>query len=743
MLVWRREKPMKTNPIEPLAGQAKAGLERVAVSPDVAEAALRNLERWLDAPPFRDYVPQLLWLMEQQKWGVLLDSFYRVLPFGTGGRRGPVGIGTNRFNPFTLLSTVRGHVAYLQKRYPGKALSVVLAYDVREFRDIRGIYNPDVENPLSGMTSRKFAQEAAGVYAANGVRVYILPPDSKLYVSTPELSYLIRRLGAEGGLNISASHNHPDDNGGKFFGETGGQEVPPQDEELAKEAEAVEEFTSLTMQQAQVGGHLQWIDERLHQEYIDLNLSQSLDTTARNARVVFTPLHGVGEMTVGQLLRQAGFQVEPVGEQSRPDGSFPSVPFRAPNPEVRESMAAGIEVGRQLHADLVMACDPDADRIGLCSSIGNDDFRFLTGNEIAVLTAHYKLEMLRSLNRLPKRPVVIKTEVTTELLRAITREFGGYIIGDLLVGFKYHADVLHHLETEGRYKDLQATLDDFVIAVEESHGVLVTHHLRDKDAAGPAILLAELAARLGAQNRTLADYLDDIYLRYGYHANHVSSMVMSGAEGTSNIATIQSALRRNPPRAIAGFMVTEIVDHQSESVRGPKLSETDWASRDVLVFKLGDTARAIVRPSGTEPKNKAYVEVRSEPLGARAGAQALAGKKAETNAIAQRIADDFTLHMLRIIGIELPAYALRISGLVPLDRRTSFSREFIPGLEERASNGELSDEAVGQWIDQGLRSYGEDARGLVRDAVRTYVEQERKGAGADRMKCLDRIAAFF
>jgi phosphoglucomutase/phosphomannomutase len=360
-------------------------------------------------------------------------------------------------------------------------------------------------------------------------------------------------------------------------------------------------------------------------------------------------------------------------------------------------MDAGIGVARKVHADLVMACDPDADRIGICSATGSGAYRFLSGNEIAVLVTHYKLDMLRNQNRLRPRAVVIKTEVTTELLRAIAADFGAQLVGDLLVGFKYHANVLQQLETKGRYQDVVATLDDFVIAVEESHGILVTHRVRDKDAAGAAILLAELAARLRVRNRTLADYLDDLYLHYGYHANYVSSMVMSGAQGSSDISKIQAALRQNPPHTIAGYAVTEVVDQQALNVRGPKLSETDWAARDVLVFKLKDSGRLIVRPSGTEPKNKTYVEVRSAPLGVGADQEVLAQDKTRTNAVAQRIADDFTRQMLSIIGVELPDYALRISGLVPLDRRIAFAREFIPELEKRAKamcRGELAEEST-------------------------------------------------
>ncbi|HWZ45084.1 MAG TPA: phospho-sugar mutase [Candidatus Saccharimonadales bacterium] len=732
-----------------LLEKARAGFATLAMPQESKDAALANLQRWLDAPIFRDYRAQIEWLIESLQWNVLLDSFHRVLPFGTGGRRGPVGIGTNRFNPVTLKSSVQGHVAYLRECYPGEKLSVAVAYDVRAFNDLRGVYNRDVPNPLLGMTSRDFAHLAAGVYAANLVRVYMLPVDSSAYVSTPELSFTIRKLKTNGGLNISASHNHPDDNGGKFFGAHGGQEVPPDDQEMAERVESVDKIAWVSLAEAREAGLLQAIPPDLHEQYIDLNLAQSLDLNARDARIVFTPLHGTGDTTAGEVLRRAGFKVEPVPEQSRPDGSFPTVPFRAPNPEVPESMNAGVAVARAVGADLVICCDPDADRLGVSSRTGSGGYRFLNGNEIAVVIANYKLERLQELGRLSAHPLVIKTEVTTELLRAIAKHFGGTIIGNLLVGFKYHGNVLDQIEKTGHFRELTATLDDFVIAVEESHGILVTHELRDKDAAGAAILLAELTARQRALGRTLAGYLDQIHLQYGYYANVLTSMVMSGAVGFTGIQTIQSMLRKQPPSSIAGFKVLKTIDHQEPD--GPP--STDREAKNILVFKLENGARVIIRPSGTEPKNKTYVEVPSAPLGAGADVEALNHKRAETDAIAQHIADDFVLQMLALIKIDLPAYALRISGLVPLDRRVAFVDDFIPRLEDHAralGERKTTPEKVSKWIDENLRTYGEDARGLVSNAINAYVQIERGKTGqlpadraSERLQCLDAIAAFF
>jgi phosphoglucomutase/phosphomannomutase len=730
------------------------GLATLTVADEAKQTAATHLDRWLTDTTFAPYCPQLQWLIEQQQWSLLLDSFYQMLPFGTGGRRGAVGIGINRFNAWTLALSVQGHVAYLRERYPGKELSVVIAYDVRVYRDLRGLYHANLPNPLLGMTSRDFAQIAAGVYTANGVRVAMLPETSTTYMSTPELSFAIRYLAADAGLNISASHNHPDDNGGKFYNERGGQEVPPQDEAMVRQVERITQVEMPDFAAAKATGLMTWIAPDVHAAYVALNSAQSLRPEARQARVVFTPLHGTGDTTVAEVLQQAGFQVDMVPEQSTHDGTFPAVPYRAPNPEVPDSMQLGQALAQKVGADVVMACDPDADRIGVCTRTTAGTYQFLTGNEIALLTAHYKLEQLQQLGRLPARPVVIKTEVTTELLRPITEHFGGVLIGELLVGFKYHGDVLDQLEQHGCFRQLKAQLDDFVIAVEESHGILVTSALRDKDAAGAAVLLAELASLQRQRGATLLDYLDEMYRRYGYYANVLTSMVMTGAEGLANIRAIQAELRRRPPEHIAAWRVTEVIDHWDESgVHGPFVSETDQASRNVLAFYMENGARVIIRPSGTEPKNKIYIEVPSEPLGPQATPAALAQQKAEATDVARCLANDFTRQMLAIIDVHLPEYALQISGLVALDKRIDFVETFIPGFENWADalcRGATTPEAVAQWIDDHLASYGKDARGLVHDAMQAYLHSERQqlaqddtAASRDRLQRLDAMAGAF
>ena len=734
--------------------RAELGFAGLQVPESLRQDALRDLSFWLTEDALSPYREQLHWLIDMERWSLLLDSFYRVLPFGTGGRRGAVGIGPNRFNPWTLASSVQGHVAYLLERHPEATLSVVVAYDVRAFQDLRGLYNPDLPNPLVGMTSRDFARVAAGVYAAHGVRVHMPPGDDRRYVSTPELSYIIRSLGATAGLNISASHNHPDDNGGKFYNAQGAQDVPPDDEAMASKVAAVTRVETLDFAAVRDSGLLAPLPPGVHDQYVTLNLSQSLQPDARQARVVFTPLHGTADGTVGAVLRKAGFEVHVVAEQAAPDGGFPAVPFRAPNPEVPQAMAMGVTLAQKVGADVVLACDPDADRIGACSRTHEGTCRFLTGNEIAVLVAHYKLEQLQRLRRLPPRPVVIKTEVTTELLRPVTARFGGTLIGDLLVGIKYHANILHQIENHRLCGSPDVTLDDFIIAVEESHGILVTSAMRDKDAAGAALLLSELAALQRREGRVLLDYLDDIYMRHGYFANLGASMVMSGAEGAGRIQHIQQALRSNPPRELDGWEVTRAVDHWDETgAHGPLLSDTDRAARNVLVYRMANGARVIIRPSGTEPKNKVYVEVPAAPLGAEAGNEELASQKVTTDALARRLADDFTRKMLATVDIQLPDYALRISDLVPLDRRLDFVEGFVPDFERRAlacAQGQEWQESASDWIDRRLATYGKDARALVGEAMAAYLQFERRRTETTtdagllrRRQCLDIMEAVF
>jgi phosphoglucomutase/phosphomannomutase len=638
-----------------LLAHARSGFATVNVDPSAKDRALGYLEQWLTRADLQAYRPQIEWLIQQAQWTGLLDRFYQILPFGTGGRRGAVGIGPNRMNPWTLTASVQGHCEYLKERFPGeRRLSVVLGYDVRRFEDVRKQYNPALLNPVLGMTSKDLARAAACVYAANGIASHILPADATRFLSTPELSFSIRFLRAHGGLNISASHNPPDDNGGKFYDERGGQPVPPDDQIMADLVDQVTTIRSLSWNDAQRSGLILPLDDAAHKGYIDLNCKQTLLGPAKpnEMTVIYTPLHGVGTGSVQEVLERQRFRVLPVEEQVEPNGLFPRV--TSPNPENPNSMDRAVQLAeRQPAAELILATDPDADRLGAMCRVASDaaKWRFLTGNEIAALVTYFKLSQLAAQGRMPSSPIVMKTEVTTGLITHIARKFGCQVIDDLLVGFKFIGDVLYLLERDGKYGDVQGRPEDFVIACEESHGVLVTPHIRDKDAAGPALLLAELALHQKRRGHTVSDCLEQLYREFGYFRNELQNLVMTGILGKQQMFAMLNSLRTDPPKEIAGLRVTQFEDLQREDGRlGPLKGDTDRVGRNVLIFRMGDDARVVLRPSGTEPKAKAYIEVASPPAAPHAPAGRWAEKCLEVQQLAARIGKEFVTLALGRVG---------------------------------------------------------------------------------------------
>ena len=720
-----------------LLAAARRGLEPVQLQPEIKRAALANLERWVAENRFAglvepsDYTGILRWMVESAHFDLLADSFYQTIPFGTGGRRGPVGIGPNRVNPYTIASSVQGHVEYLRRRFPDVGqLQVVIAYDVRRFHNLRGTYPANLANPLLGLGSKELARMAASVYAAAGMRVHTLRSDSGEFISTPELSFLIRHLGAHGGVNVSASHNHPDDNGAKFYNAEGGQEIPPDDEELANIVERVGTIRTADYAEAVETGTVRFIPDSARRAYIDMNLALRLRTDAGEGVFAFTGLHGVGVDTVGRSLDAMGFakneQLFYVESQCEFRSDFKNVTFRSPNPEVPEALAQGIDLSRAVGADLLLATDPDADRLGGAARDG-DGYRFITGNEFAVILTRYRLESLEAAGRLPAQPLAIKTEVTTDLMRKLVESKGGVVIGDLLVGFKYIAAVLRSLESAGRFRDIEASLDDFVVAAEESHGFMLTPAVRDKDAAGAAVVLAELASELRGRGQTVYDYLLDTYKRYGYHSNTVRSTVMQGATGSANIRSIQRMLREDPPRTIGGRAVLAVNDYWDEARYGPFLSQTDRSSRNLISFRVEGGIKATIRPSGTEPKNKLYLELAANPLGPAATRERFQAHRDSVDLTVKDFSNRFLAEMLALIGVQVPEYAFEISDLVALQYKVDFCDRFLPEFAERAAaagDDPSRERAVGAWIDETLRPYGPDARMLVRHAFEAYATAE-------------------
>jgi phosphoglucomutase len=647
-----------------LLDPATAGLRSVAADPTVTDRAIVALGQWLTDPQFTVYRPQLEWLIGQQKWSVLLDSFYQILPFGTGGRRGPVGIGPNRMNPWTIGASVQGHCEFLRQKFPGvEPLRVVIAYDVRRFLDARKVYNPDLPNPLLGLSSKDLAHGAAGLYAANGLHVRVLPPDSPRYMSTPEMSFAIRYLGCHGGLNLTASHNPPDDNGLKFSDERGAQPVAPDDQIMTDIVDQVSAIRSMPFADAVRAGRIRFLDDEPHRAYVDLCLKQSLVPPPRfdEFTLVFTPLHGVGGMSGGEVLAAQGFRPIPVPEQATPDGQFPNV-TRSPNPEVPESMDRAERVAREVNADLVLATDPDADRLGVLAADGRGGFRYVTGNEIAFLATWFKLDQLAKHGRMPESPVVITTVVTTSLVTRIARHYGAQVVNNLLVGFKHMAEVLRQLEETGRFEDVRARPEDMVIATEESHGILAMPQIRDKDSGAACLLFAELALDQKRHGKTVVDALDAIAGQFGYFRNELMNIIMPGLEGKQNMARMLDRLRADPPKSIAGLSVTHFEDLRDPNGRmGPIRGATDAAGRNVLVVQLGESARVVLRPSGTEPKAKAYIEVCSAPRSQR---QTDAEWNATCRAVdtkTQELADEFLRLAMALAGLDAPRGPVKLS----------------------------------------------------------------------------------
>lgn len=636
---------------------ARAGFQSIDADQAYKDQAVKNLQRWLSEPDFAAYRPQLDWLIDQAKWASLLDRFYQIMPFGTGGRRGLVGIGPNRMNLWTLGASVQGHCEYLKEKFPSTPLAVALAYDVRQFEDQKKNYNPALPNPVLHLSSKQFAQYAACVYAANGVHAHILPDNSPRYLATPELSFTIRYLKGQGGLNVSASHNPPDDNGGKFYDERGGQPIAPDDQIMADLVEQVATIKHLDWAEAVRSGKVHFLTDAPHKAYIELCRKQSLVKPPRfdEIQIVFTPLHGVGGMTALEVLTAQGFRVQPVAEQMEPNGQFPNV-TDLPNPEFPRSMDRAEVLAKSIKADLVLATDPDADRLGALAPDfsprptagegsgvrGEPVFHFLNGNQLAALLTHFKLTKLTENGTMPAQPIIAKSLVTTNLVTRIARHFKAQVVDNLLVGFKYIAELLWQLEQQGKYEDIEGTTTDYVFGCEESHGYLVTPEMRDKDSGGAALLLAEMALDLKRRGQSVLDYLRSIEKQFGYFKNDVRNIAMPGIEGKTLMARMLGKLRKTPPSKIGDSTVTKFEDLQDENGwMGEFKGATDKAARNFLIFHVGDSARISLRPSGTEPKAKAYVEVASAPCPHGMSDADWQKRCADVDATAQKLADAF------------------------------------------------------------------------------------------------------
>ena len=649
------------DPYQTLIEKAKIGFGTLDLPEQFKNDALKHLEGWLTDEMFADYVPQIEHLIASGQWEFLLDSFYQVIPFGTGGRRGLVGVGPNRINPWTIQASAQGHSQYLLKTHGESARQqgVVLAYDVRRFTDTSR-YADDRPNPVRNLDCRQLAEAAARVYTANGIRVYLFESTR----STPELSFAIRHLEAVSGCMFSASHNLPTDNGKKVYDQYGGQLIPPHDQDLVDEVTGnVSAIQTQALEAATQKGLLEMIGSEVDQAYLEVVAGLQL-SDARGVKILYSPLHGTGLTSVYPALKAMGFDVHLDPATANLSGAFENVTFNIPNPEVIQSFDTALPNADAIGADVIMSTDPDADRIGVL--VRHDGrWAFLNGNEIGIVLCEYAIEQYRQAGRLTADNVIIKTEVTTSLIDTIAAENGIQCIGDLLVGFKYIGERMNRLEAEGRQAD-------FILGTEESHGFLMGNYARDKDAAGAAVWLAELASQLKSEGRTLVDYLNGIYAKYGYCHNYLTEIRLLGAKGIGQIAAIMKHLRENEIRVVGDFTVTEKIDRWQGDPQ-PHLSPTDTSSRNVLLLKLEnlDDTRSIritVRPSGTEPKFKIYIEVLGRPF----DPPAMASVKERIVEIQQQLERAFMSYCYGILGVAFPERGYLLFWQLPLEDKLAY-----------------------------------------------------------------------
>jgi len=587
--------------------KAKDGFNSLDVSETYIDAALKWLDVWLTDPAFSEYVPQIQYLIENGRWNFLLDAFYQVIPFGTGGRRGLVGIGPNRINSWTIQASAQGHSQYLLKMFGEEAQKrgVVLTYDVRKYTQ-KGTYDDSAPNPVMDLDGRKLARAAAEVYAANHIKVYMYDGAR----STPQLSFTIRHLNAISGDMFSASHNLPTDNGKKVYDQYGGQLIPPDDQNLVDEVtQKVKKIKTVDFEQARTDGLIELIGKAVDNAYYEAVAPVSL-SEERDLKIVYSPLHGTGLTSVDPILRKLGFNVILDPSTSNLSGAFENVTFNIPNPEVVESFDHSLSFAEETDADILISTDPDADRIGVMLK-HNGAWEFLSGNEIGIILSQYAISKYKAQGRLNPENVIIKTDVTTSLIQKIADENKIRCIGNLLVGFKYIGDLMNKLERENK-------IEHFILGTEESHGYLMGNYARDKDAACAAMWISEHAAELKKKNKTLLDDLAEIYARYGYCHNYLTEIRLLGAKGMEQIMFIMNHLRDNRIDSFGNFKVRHKIDRRDGEPQ-PHLSRTDSSARNMLVYHMEDTpdtagVRMTVRPSGTEPKIKMYFEVFGKPF---------------------------------------------------------------------------------------------------------------------------------
>lgn len=540
-------------------------------------------QKWLDGNYDSKTKDQVKYLMENDK-KELTESFYKDLEFGTGGLRGIMGVGTNRMNVYTVGMATQGLSNYLKKAFPDEPIRVAVGHDSRN-------------------NSRLFAERVADIFAANGFKVYLF--DSLR--PTPELSFAIRHLHCHSGVVVTASHNPKEYNGYKAYWSDGAQVVAPHDRNIIAEVQKITSPDQVMIWKGDRSENIEILDETFDQIYLEAvhGLSLSPDAVERyhDMKIVYTPLHGTGVILVPESLRKYGFtNILTVKEQNIPDGNFPTV--ESPNPEERSAMKMAIELAESEKAEVVLATDPDADRIGMALRDENGQYVLLNGNQTCSLLVYYIVKRWSELGRLRGKEYIVKTIVTTELVARIAESFGVRHF-DCLTGFKYIATVMRNHEQTMQY----------ICGGEESFGFLAEDFVRDKDAVSACSLAAEAAAWAKSQDMTLYELLKEMYVRYGFFREALVSVVRKGKEGQEEIAKMMSDYRSDPPRSLGGSPIVVIKDYlNGEALDLANGSKTpiDMERSNVLQFTTADSTVVSIRPSGTEPKIKFYFGVRAE-----------------------------------------------------------------------------------------------------------------------------------
>lgn len=549
-----------------------------------------NYERWINEKHLDTELKE--WLeTHQDDHQALEDCFYKNLEFGTGGMRGEIGAGTNRMNVYTVRKASAGLAAFIAKHgEDAKNRGVAIAYDSRH-------------------KSPEFAMEAAKTLASQGIQTYVFDE----LRPTPELSFAVRELHAFAGIVVTASHNPPEYNGYKVYGEDGGQLPPFEADQVIQEVDAIENELSISVDSEETlkqQGLIKIIGEEIDHAYIEKLKTISVHPELAHevdVKVVFTPLHGTANHPVRNGLQALGYQhVTVVPEQEKPDPQFSTV--TSPNPEEHAAFEYAIKLGEKQNADILIATDPDADRLGIAVRDHEGEFTVLTGNQTGALLLHYLLSEKQKLGQLPPRPVVMKTIVTSELGRAVASAFGADTI-DTLTGFKFIGEKIKQFEKSGEYT--------FQFGYEESYGYLIGDFARDKDAVQAALLAVEVAAFYKKQGKSLYDALVDIFKQFGFYREGLKSLTLKGKEGAEQISAILHTFRTNPPAAIAGQRITVIEDYQSSQrqlVAEKKEETIHLPASNVLKYFLEDGSWFCLRPSGTEPKVKFYIAVKGTSL---------------------------------------------------------------------------------------------------------------------------------